>query len=486
MPTTQNNPSFRYLILGLGQSGAAAARWCARQGHALRLADTRCHPPQLEALRAELADAKPQWVLGPEALNPAVLDQVDALVVSPGLAPTDPALAKLLAEAEVQGVECLNELTLFARALQHAERSRGYRPQVAAITGTNGKTTVACMVAHLLAAQSVQAQLAGNISPALLDAWLQCEQQQRWPEVWVVECSSFQLHGQQDFQPQVGALLNISQDHLDWHGSMTAYQAAKQRLLMQSSRVVINAQDPVVLELAQQVATEQRWLFATETPHTAQMMGLCDEQTLPVLCWADAQGQRHQLAPANILSMPGAHQVQNALAALAIIAALDRPVADCVGALADFQGAPHRCAFVRRLRDINFINDSKGTNVGATVAALTGLPGAKVVIAGGLGKGQNFYPLAAAAAQGQVQHWVLFGADAPAIAQVLAQQGLAYTQVAHLQAAVQTAFKLAAPDQTVLFSPACASMDQFKNYEARGQAFVEAVEELALELGEVL
>src|SRR5690625_3342723 len=324
MPTTQNNPSFRYLILGLGQSGAAAARWCARQGHALRLADTRCHPPQLEALQAELADAKPQWVLGPEALNPAVLDQVDALVVSPGLAPTDPALAKLLAEAEVQGVECLNELTLFARALQHAERSRGYRPQVAAITGTNGKTTVACMVAHLLAAQSVQAQLAGNISPALLDAWLQCEQQQRWPEVWVVECSSFQLHGQQDFQPQVGALLNISQDHLDWHGSMAAYQAAKQRLLAQSQLTVTNADDSTVQVLTPAGGEGTNWQFSMAAPKFSRCLGICTDAALESFCLLDEQGQRQLLAPTQSLPLMGAHQKQNALAALAILAALGK------------------------------------------------------------------------------------------------------------------------------------------------------------------
>src|SRR5699024_9710998 len=161
----------------------------------------------------------------------------------PGLAPTDPRVAALLAAAKEKGIACINELTLFARALDKAQQARGYRPQVAAVTGTNGKTTVASMVAHMLSSQGESVQLAGNISPSFLEAWLVAEQTQKWPDIWVVECSSFQLYAQEGFHPQVGALLNISQDHLDWHGSMAAYQAAKQRLLAQSQLTVTNADD---------------------------------------------------------------------------------------------------------------------------------------------------------------------------------------------------------------------------------------------------
>src|SRR5690625_1547285 len=477
----------KYLVLGLGQSGAAAARWCAHQGWAMRLADTRSSPPEIESLQADLAQADVQWVLGPDALAPSVLENIDVLVLSPGLSPQDDEVAALLSAAQARGIACLNDLGLFAQALAEAATTRDYRPQLLAITGTNGKTTVARMLTHMLQAHGVAAQAAGNISPSFLGAWLTATKTGQWPEVWVLECSSFQLQTMSDLQPTVGALLNISQDHLDWHGSATDYAAAKQRLLAVSERVVSNADDPAVQALQAQLpqSADSRWYFSQGQPEQDRSLGLCTDAAQTVWFCVHATTLKH-LLPVAALQVLGAHNQSNALAALAVLAAADWPIAQMASALADFVGEAHRCEWVRTVRAVRFINDSKGTNVGATVAAIQGLPQNKILIAGGLGKGQDFAPLAQAVADHQVRHSFLYGADASLIAQALDAAKQPYTVVDALAQAVPQAFAQAQANEVVLFSPACASLDQFANYMQRGQAFVQAVEELALDLGEVL
>lgn len=486
MHTKVFTPSQRVLVLGLGHSGAAAAYWCAHQGWPVRLADTRTTPPGIDELQQALAEADAQWVLGPEALKEAVLSEVSTLVLSPGLSPHEPQLAKLLEKAQQQGIECINEVTLFARALQQAAQERDYRPQLIAITGTNGKTTVACMVAHMLREHGVSVQLAGNISPSCMSAWLAAQQMKQWPDVWVLECSSFQLHSMRDLQPDVGTILNISQDHLDWHASSLDYQNDKMRLLEHSTRIVYNRDDAVVRALAQEVQAPH-WSFGRSQPEKEKQLGLfIDAQGQRWLSMCTAQGQYVQLLPANSLSLLGEHNENNALAALALLAALDWPVTQMVESLTRYRGEPHRCEWVQTVRGVRFINDSKGTNVGATVAAIYGIEAPKVLIAGGLGKGQDFNPLAEAIRDAQVRHTVLYGADATRIAQTLREHNLPHSLVVELPQAVEQAFGFAQEQDVVLFSPACASMDQFENYMVRGRAFIDAVNELALDLGEVL
>ncbi len=486
MQTEVFTPSQRVLVLGLGHSGAAAAYWCAHQGWPVRLADTRAMPPSIEELRQALVDADAQWVLGAEALDDAILDGVSTLLLSPGLSPHEPQLAALLAKAQQQGIECINELTLFARALQQAAIERDYHPQLIAITGTNGKTTVACMVAHMLREHGVSVQLAGNISPSCMSAWLAAKQTNQWPEVWVLECSSFQLHSMQDLRPDVGTILNISQDHLDWHASAHDYENDKMRLLQHSDRVVYYRDDAVVRALAQQLSVPL-WSFGRDHPQKERQLGLVhDALGQRWLAMKGAAGQSTLLLPANSLSLLGEHNENNALAASALLAALDWPIERMIESLTRYRGEPHRCEWVRTVRGLRFINDSKGTNVGATVAAIRGIEAPKVLIAGGVGKGQDFSPLAEAIREGQVRHTVLYGADALRIAQTLRAYELPHSLVAALPQAVEQAFSLAEQQDVILFSPACASMDQFENYMVRGQAFIDAVNELALDLGEVL
>lgn len=485
----QQKQASRYLILGLGQSGTATARWCVRQGWPVRLADTRAELAANQALLTEfgqLPEAQVQWALGANALSAEVLDDIDTLVLSPGLSPNAPELSALLALAQEKGIHCTNELNLFTDVLSVAADTQGYTPQIIAITGTNGKTTVATMVAHMLKAYGEQVQLAGNISPSFLEAWMQRVEQEQLPAVWVLECSSFQLHWLASFAPDVATVLNIEQDHLDWHGSAEAYLTDKLRLLQQAKQIVINQDDAVIAKQAA-LLDKPNWTFALARPTQVAALGICDQiQAFDMLCLRNEQDQFFNLLPVRSLKVLGQHNVQNALAACALLGAAGWPVHEMAGALMDYQGEPYRCEWVRMIGDVQFINDSKGTNVGASIAAIEGIEGQKILVAGGLAKGQDFEPLAQAIQAREVKHTVLYGADAKLIAQALSAHGLPYTVVDTLQAAVPLAFKQAANGGVVLFSPACASMDQFENYLKRGRAFVDAVSDLALTQGEVL
>lgn len=486
MHTKVYTPSQRILVLGLGHSGAAAAYWCAHQGWSLRLADTRLMPPGIEELRQALSEQDVQWVLGAQAIEEAVLDGVRTLVLSPGLSPHEPQLAALLKQAQARGIECINELTLFARVLNQAAEQQDYRPQLIAITGTNGKTTVATMVAHMLREHEVSVQLAGNISPSCMSAWLAAEQTGQWPDVWVLECSSFQLHSMQELRADVATVLNISQDHLDWHVSAHDYKDDKKRLLQHAERIVYNRDDATVYALAQEFDSPQ-WSFGRSQPEEDRQLGLfVDVQERRWLAMRDSMGQYAQLLPCGSLPLVGEHNENNTLAALALLAALDWPVAQMVESLRRYRGEAHRCEWVQTIDGVSFINDSKGTNVGATVAAIQGIDAPKVLIVGGLGKGQDFTPLAEAIQTGAVRHTILYGADAPRIAQTLRTYELPHSLVAQLSWAVEQAFSFAENKDVVLFSPACASMDQFENYQVRGQAFIDAVRGIALDAGEVL
>lgn len=456
----------------------------------MRLADTRLSPPNYKQLKSALAQANAvcEWVLGENALKEQVLENIDVIVLSPGLSPYEPKLAALIRIAKDKQIICTNELELFAQQLSLAKEKHQYQPQIIAITGTNGKTTVATMVAHMLRSYGVRVQLAGNISPPLMQAWLKAQEQECWPQVWVIECSSFQLHFMAAFQPLVGCVLNISQDHLDWHLNAIDYEKDKQRLLLGAMRIVLNADDAIVLQMGEKLSKSKScWFFGLSEPQQKKTIGLAvDTVEHPWICMRDEHANQKLLLPVSALQVLGQHNVANALAAVALLAASGWPVKNMVQALADYSGEPHRCQWIRTIQQVQFVNDSKGTNVGATAAAIEGLKGQKLLIAGGLGKGQDFGPLAQAVKNGRVRHSFLYGADAEQIAHAFAKKNLSYTLVENMQVAVSAAFSMAKAQEVILFSPACASMDQFSNYIERGQAFIEEVTELALQHGEII
>jgi len=486
------------LVLGLGESGLAMALWLARCGATLRVADTRAEPQRLPALRDAVPAA--QFVAGP--FVPDLLDGIDFVAVSPGLAPKG-ELAAILPAAQEKNIPLWGEIELFAQALATLRTVREYAPKVIAITGTNGKTTVTSLTGLLCRRAGLATQIAGNISPAALDVLRGALDANELPQVWVLELSSFQLHTTFSLQADVATVLNVTQDHLDWHGDMDAYAAAKARIFGAHTVRLLNRDDARVMQMASPQATNIS--FGSDEPRRPGCFGLTDDngmQWLSVAVAADTDEKPRRrkdavelpvmvsrLMPADALQIRGRHNAVNALAALALCRALGLPLALLLHGLREYRSEPHRVELVANVGGIDYYDDSKGTNVGATVAALGGLGssqrGRLLLIAGGDGKGQDFGPLAAPVAS-HVRMVLLIGKDAPAIRLALAQTGVALADCATLEEAVRMAAQSAQPGDAVLLSPACASLDMFRNYAHRADVFIDAVRELALARGEVI
>jgi len=508
------------LVLGLGDSGLAMAAWCARHGAAVRVWDSREKPPQAGAL----ALAVPGATLSTGALEASLLDGVHLILKSPGLAPRDERIAARLAAARAMGVVVQGELDLFAQALKDLHAERGYTPDVLAITGTNGKTTTTALTALLVERCGRRVATAGNIGPAMLDTLASAldatgddGQPAPLPEVWVLELSSFQLDNVSGFEPNAAVVLNLTQDHLDWHGSMDAYAGAKSRVYGRWATMVVNRDDPLVEAMvpapvpalgkgkARPPVERTVVRFGLDAPARAGDFGLVVESGMAWLVRAvgddDAGGRKRgaagapdelhlqRLMPADALRIRGRHNAANALAALALATSIGCPLAPMLHGLREYRGEPHRVAFVASIGGVEAFDDSKGTNVGATVAALAGLgadkaPGQLVVILGGDGKGQDFVPLAAPIAR-YARAVATIGRDAAAIEAALSRSGVPIERHATLEAAVAWCFAQAKEGDAVLLSPACASLDMFRNYAHRAEVFVDAVNAHAHALGEV-
>ncbi|AMM24110.1 UDP-N-acetylmuramoyl-L-alanine--D-glutamate ligase [Variovorax sp. PAMC 28711] len=594
------------LILGLGASGLAMARWCARHGAHVTVADTREAPPQLATLQHDVPAAV--FVGGP--FSAALVDgtAVRAVYRSPGLSPA--AIAPVVGAAKATGLTVGGELDLFALALRDlrtadvpppvapvpqpqaeiemaeqapvveaavetepqpeveaeieppvalapsepeappaapaaansvhtaardaaafvariAELSaapvvpvpeddkplpiaapeplppEGYTPAVLAITGTNGKTTVTALTGLLVECAGKTVAIAGNIGPTLLDTLAAHLDTDTLPEVWVLELSSFQLDGVQGFEPTAATALNLTQDHLDWHGDMAAYAGAKARVFGEHGLMLLNRDDagvmamlpPPVRAKLQRPLIREHVTFGAGMPLRPGDYGI---ERVNGMSWlvraleADETQKRKRGAivqeeiflqrflPADALRIRGQHNALNALAALALATAAGCQLAPMLYGLRDYRGEPHRVAPVAIVDAVEYFDDSKGTNVGATVAALGGLGVERrvVVILGGEGKGQDFSPLAAPVAQ-FARAVVLIGRDAPLIAAALEGTGVSLLNAGTLPEAVSLAAGRAHPGDAVLLSPACASFDMFRDYEHRADVFCEAVLALA-------
>ncbi len=607
------------LILGLGDSGLAMARWCARLGAQVKVVDTRAEPPHLTALRAELPDVT--FVHGAFDTSLVEGQDVRAVFKSPGLTPE--SVAPVWNAALAAGLWVGTELPLFAQALSDLQTSMAYHPKVLAITGTNGKTTVTSLTGQLLERAGKRVAVAGNIGPTLLDTLSQAldkaaEEQaaadviaaqqaqaqaadealaeqaraeteakekaaaahaaqmateaeealaqeavaEREPEsplvltgaeaeqaealaaaqdapfevdlpplvppppppadhpylpqVWVLELSSFQLEGVDNFEPTAATVLNLTQDHLDWHGSMDGYGAAKARIFGKHGVLVLNREDAGVMAMLDSAPVEVSEVVAkpsrAKTPKVQvrahltfggdlpQRPGDYGIETINGMTWlvraleADETRKRkkddeeeihiQRLMPADALRIRGRHNALNALAALALAGHAGGELAPMLFGLREYQGEPHRVEPVTVFNGVEYFDDSKGTNVGATVAALHGLGVDRrlVVILGGDGKGQDFAPLTAPVSR-YARAVVLIGRDAPALREVLQHSGVTLIDATTLEEAVKLCSEQAHTGDAVLLSPACASMDMFRNYAHRAEVFVSAVNHLVEEAG---
>jgi len=600
------------LILGLGDSGLAMARWCVRNGAQVQVVDTRAEPPHLAVLRAELPSVK--FVHGAFDASLVEGQDVRAVFKSPGLSPE--SVAPVWNAAAAAGLWVGTELTLFAHALSDLQTSMAYHPKVLAITGTNGKTTVTSLTGQLLERAGKRVAVAGNIGPTLLDTLSQAldqaaEQQAAadvvaaeeaaalaadealaeqaraeaeaketaaaahaaqlaldaeealaqetaaegdaesqmaltgteaeqaadmvaemvaaddepfevdlpplvppppppadhpyLPQVWVLELSSFQLEGVDNFEPTAATVLNLTQDHLDWHGSMDGYAAAKARIFGKQGVMVLNREDAGVMAMLpepvrvklQKPQVRSHITFGGDVPQRPGDYGI---ETVNGMTWlvraleADETRKRRKddeeeihiqrLMPADALRIRGRHNALNALAALALAGSAGGDLAPMLFGLREYQGEPHRVEAVVVLNGVEYFDDSKGTNVGATVAALQGLGVDRrlIVILGGDGKGQDFSPLSEPVSR-YARAVVLIGRDAPVLREVLQHSGVTLLDAASLEEAVKLCSAQAHSGDAVLLSPACASMDMFRNYAHRAEVFVNAVNHLVEEAG---
>jgi UDP-N-acetylmuramoylalanine--D-glutamate ligase len=444
-------------IVGLGRTGLSSARWLTARGWRVAVTDSRPEPPELPGLRA--LDPGIHVALG--RLDARVLDGATLVVASPGVALSEP----IFAEARRRGLEIVGDIELFAREA---------KAPVIGITGTNGKSTVTTLLGRMAERAGIRVRVGGNLGEPALDLLPAASPEApepAAPDLYVLELSSFQLEATQTLHLKAATVLNVTADHLDRYPSLDAYAAAKARIYSRCDTAVVNVDDPLVRDMPK--SAQRTLAFSLRADAGADFA---------VAAHGEGAGERwlmrraEPLLPLGALKIAGLHNAANALAALALGEALDLPMPSMLTELASFPGLPHRAQWVAEVGGVTYVNDSKGTNVGATLAAVGGMPGPLVMIAGGDGKNQDFGPLAAAF-KGKVRHAVLIGRDAAQIATVL--RGVCRTERAEtLEAAVRAAARAAKPGDTVLMSPACASLDMFRDYTHRGAVFAQAVKEL--------
>jgi len=442
------------VVVGLGKTGASCLRYLSKRGVRVSATDTRRAPPGL----AELGGLAKSLDLRLGGFDLSLLEGASQVLMSPGVSLQEP----IARAARERGIEVLGDVELFARNV---------RAPVIGITGTNGKSTVTSLVAHMAAAAGRSVLAGGNLGVPALDLL-----EQPTPDLYVLELSSYQLETTSSLRLQAAVVLNVTADHMDRYPSMAAYARAKSRIFAKALTVVLNADDPLVSAMPHAEAV-RTVTFSIENPDAD--FSLLREGSTTRLAHGGVG-----LLDTSRMKISGLHNAANALAALALGDAVGLPMPAMLGALESFPGLKYRSQWIADAAGVRYVDDSKGTNVGATLAAVAGMPGPLVMIAGGDGKGQDFTPLAQAF-RGKVRHVVLIGRDAPAVAAAL--KGVCSTEIlaplqdadASMQAAVAAAARAAQTGDTVLLSPACASLDMFRDYGHRGDAFAAAVRRLS-------
>ncbi|MEJ2592147.1 MAG: UDP-N-acetylmuramoyl-L-alanine--D-glutamate ligase [Candidatus Thiodiazotropha sp.] len=448
--TKRSTHEEKTLIVGLGKTGLSCARYLSSQGVSLAVTDSRKHPPEREMLQQLF----PDLALFVGGFQPEVFQAADHLVVSPGIPLSEP----LIQAAKAKGAEILGDIELFARAV---------KAPVAAITGSNGKSTVTTLLGEMARMAGVKVAVGGNLGEPALDLLDESV------ELYVLELSSFQLERTWSLQSKAAVVLNLSADHMDRYADIEAYAAVKASIYSGAQTAVINRDDPMVAVMAGKAPSVIGFTLAEPE---GEDFGLLARDGATWL----ARGET-PLLDVEELRIKGHHNLANALAALALGSALELPMNAMLTALRTFAGLPHRTQWVAEKQGLQWYNDSKGTNVGATIAALRGLHSARddsrtLLIAGGECKGADFTELASVA-EATTRAVILIGRDAPLLESVL-QGGCRLLHAASLEDAVSKAVQYGRPGDRVLLSPACASFDMIKNFEARGDAFVRAVEAL--------
>lgn len=433
------------LIVGLGQTGLSVAHYLASQGVSFRVTDTRANPPGSEELLARYPEVKTSFGV----FDHAFYATADCLVVSPGVSPKLP----LIRAAKSRGADIVGDIELFAREA---------KAPIVAITGSNGKSSVTTLVGMMVNAAGKVAYTGGNLGVWALDML-----KESTPDVYVMELSSFQLETTQSLQAKSAVVLNVSEDHMDRYDDFADYANTKQTVYRNSEFSVVNRDDATVMNMP---VDGEVVSFGLDKPVGTQSYGI---DQIKGETWL-MKGSQALLAVSE-LKTPGLHNAANALAALAIGEQLGLPLEPMLSALREFKGLEHRTQWICEHKGVQWYNDSKGTNVGATVAAMQGMPNKTVLIAGGQGKDADFSPLVPVL-QDKARAVILFGEDRDELAEVMAESTL-YVLVDTLEEAVREAAQLAQRGDNVLLSPACASFDMFESYIQRGEVFTRIVQE---------
>ena len=510
------------LVLGLGESGVAMAKWALSQGATVRVHDTRSEEQLNQGALNNSATLKEigASVTHGQEIPQTAIEGVNIVAVSPGMSPLSSPIKELIANAE-GNYKVWGELEFFSQALNALKESKNYSPKVLAITGTNGKTTTTALTGAICQRAGKHVAVAGNISPSLLDKLMEClsdsNKDSNLPEIWVLELSSFQLFYSETFNPTAATVLNITQDHFDWHGDFEHYCQSKARIFGENTVAILNRDDSRVMNLLLADKFERNrvvsfgldapleedsfgivgdmglggfdWLAWAEPPIDEESLGIKKHRKNKNAAQEDAEPLRiKNLIPADALLIKGRHNAANALAALALANAAGLGMGMLLHGLRAYRGEPHRVQSIAIVNDVEYIDDSKGTNVGATIAALQGLGAANggstrkkiILIAGGDGKGQDFSPLAGPVGQ-YAKTVILIGRDASRIEEALSEASVEIIKVDDLVIAVNEASNRAVSGDMVLLSPACASFDMFKDYAHRAQVFHDAVDELSMQ-----
>ena len=497
------------LVMGVGESGQAMAKWAHAQGAQVTMHDTReqsAISAKIQEQLQEFQDLGIKITYGKDAAFSLL--GIDMIAMSPGISPLDSWIKNIFNQAKENGIVIWGELDFFTHAIHALKETQSYQPKVVAITGTNGKTTTTALCGVIFSKSGKSVAVAGNIGPSLLDKLTQCLVENQLPDIWVLELSSYQLFYSHDFNPDAATVLNITEDHLDWHGDFNHYCAAKKKIFGPSTIPILNRDDLKVMSMVDLDARDRMRTisFGIDTPQEPDQFGIVGDMngSIDWLAWImpdEESGQRKRrrakevaheyeqpvqikrLIPTEALLIKGRHNATNTLAALGLGQAIDLSMASLLHGLRDYRGEPHRVQSIGVIEDVEYIDDSKGTNVGATLAALTGLGSSIaekkiILIAGGDGKGQNFLPLSDAIHR-FVKHIYLLGKDAQQIEAVLDVNLISITHVATIEDAVNQASKIGCPGDKVLLSPACASLDMFKDYVHRAEVFASAVENVS-------
>ena len=458
------------IVVGLGKTGLSCARYLAQQGEPFVVVDSRPEPPCLKQLLSIAPNV--ECYLG--KFDPFIFEQAKRIIVSPGISIKE----SVIANAKAEGAEVKGDIALFA---EHADAP------IIAITGSNGKSTVTTLVGEMGKQCHVHVKVGGNLGVPALDLLpkqdagllngVSGQDDQQLPAYYVLELSSFQLETTPDLHAHAAVVLNISADHMDRYSSLQEYVDAKTKIYTNCHNIIYNRDDALVVKMVKAINSEKAnsiISFGLSVPQSDQDYGIAsyDAQN-----WLVKGSQR--LMPVDDMLLPGRHNQANALAALALGETMGLDIKAMLSVLYDFAGLPHRMQLVATTNDVQWFNDSKGTNVGATVSAISGMPGSKLLIAGGDGKGADFEPLREAVIANNVRLVILIGKDADRIEKALAGV-VKIERAANLFAAVNIANKHAKSQEKVILSPACASFDMFNDYQHRGEVFMEAVRNLPL------